>query len=161
MCRMSSRDVRFGSKVDIAEFVCNVRLVPIADIQHEASMGAEPVADAYLGQNLRRVSLASIAAYLHIREAPLCSLSMQPFCSLHLSDKDFSFALFAEGASRHAHSVSCSPNAFRQLLDNANYAVSSSAILASASLLTQKFGLDGRSHARLCGSPHPLNNGVT
>jgi hypothetical protein len=33
--------------------------VPIADIQHEASMGAEPVADAYLGQNLRRVSLAT------------------------------------------------------------------------------------------------------
>ena len=27
----------------------NVCYVPIADIQHEASIGAEPVADAYLG----------------------------------------------------------------------------------------------------------------
>ena len=34
----------------------DVRYVPIADIQHEASIGAEPVADACLGQNVEGVS---------------------------------------------------------------------------------------------------------
>ena len=46
-------------KADMLIAGINVRYVPIADIQHEASIGrAEPVADACLGQNVLRACLA-------------------------------------------------------------------------------------------------------
>jgi len=46
-------------KADMLIAGINVRFVPIADIQHEASIGrAEPVADACLGQNVLRACLA-------------------------------------------------------------------------------------------------------
>ena len=46
-------------KADMFSIEINVCFVPIADIQHEASIGrAKPVADACLGQNVLRACLA-------------------------------------------------------------------------------------------------------
>jgi hypothetical protein len=42
-------------KADIRLHEWHVRYVPIADIQHKASIGAEPVADACLGQKVEGV----------------------------------------------------------------------------------------------------------